>query len=308
MNIGTIFFDGRHILRSGWRAAAFIAAYFFVVILLFEIFVLVQGNAGGEMLPGSPGIMLISSMMWLIPALAVGWACGKYFEGLPFRALGAWFSERWLLHFIAGLLIGVLSFCFAVAVAAMAGGLWFEVNGGVEMSSILSSMALSFAFFAVAAAFEEALFRGYILQTFARAGYAWPAIFVTSLLFGLAHYSNPSSGTLSTINTVLAGIWFGAAYLKTRDLWFVWGMHLIWNWIQGSVFGIEVSGLTQIVSASVLKEIDSGPAWLTGGEYGIEGGIACTVALIASCIAIYFLPLLKPDAEIAAMTSPPEAA
>lgn len=119
----------------------------------------------------------------------------------------------------------------------------------------------------------------------------------------MAHLGNANSNIVSTINTALAGIWLGAAYLKTRNLWFPFGIHLMWNWFQGAVFGIEVSGITQFTTAPILHEIDSGPAWLTGESYGIEGGIACTIALIVSMALIYFLPNLKPTDEMLALTS-----
>jgi Predicted metal-dependent membrane protease len=176
---------------------------------------------------------------------------------------------------------------------------WISIlTGGIIASGLLVSLAV----FAAAAAFEEALFRGYILQTFARAGLAWLAICGTALLFAVVHLNNPEANWISTTNTAVAGVWFGLAYLKTRDLWFPFGIHLMWNWAQGAVFGIEVSGLKDIVAAPLLKEIDRGPAWLTGENYGVEGGIAATIAIIISIALIYFLPV-KANAETLVMTS-----
>jgi len=140
------------------------------------------------------------------------------------------------------------------------------------------------------------------LQTFARANLAWLAIAGTALLFAIVHLGNPGANWVSTTNTALAGVWFGLAYLKTRDLWFPFGIHLMWNWAQGSVFGIEVSGLKGIASATLLKEIDRGPAWLTGENYGIEASIACTAAIIIAIALIHFLPV-KADEEMVALTS-----
>jgi hypothetical protein len=165
-------------------------------------------------------------------------------------------------------------------------------------------MLLSLLIFGAAAAFEEALFRGYILQTFARSGLAWFAILLTSAFFGAVHLNNPNADYLAAANTTLAGVWFGVAYLKTRDLWFVWGLHLFWNWMQGSVFGIEVSGLTEIVQSSLLKEMDHGPAWLTGENYGIEASVACTIALIVSTFAVHFMPFLNPTEEMIELQKP----
>jgi hypothetical protein len=78
----------------------------------------------------------------------------------------------------------------------------------------------------------------------------------------------------------------------------------MWNWTLGAVYGIEVSGLTELVKAPLLREIDMGPAWLTGGAYGLEGGIVATIALLISTIGIWYLPILRPDPELLAMTSP----
>ena len=78
----------------------------------------------------------------------------------------------------------------------------------------------------------------------------------------------------------------------------------MWNWVQGSVFGVEVSGMSEIVKAPLMNEIDSGPHWLTGQDYGIEGGIACTIALIVSSILLNYIPALKPSDEMLALTSP----
>lgn len=246
---------------------------------------------------------VLGSLTLLLPAAGIGWLCGRLFERLPYRALGAWFTGQWCVHFAAGCAIGAATLLVAVLVAVTGGGLWFSFNLQAGWPSIIETLFLSLIVFGVAAASEEVLFRGYPLQTFVRSGLGWFAVAVTAVLFGVAHANNPHVGWIAVLNTTLAGIWFGAAYLKTRDLWFVWGLHLVWNWLQGSVFGIEVSGLTDITRFPILHETDSGPAWLTGGDYGVEGGIACTVALVLSTLAIHFLPKLSPDAEMLALTS-----
>jgi uncharacterized protein len=120
----------------------------------------------------------------------------------------------------------------------------------------------------------------------------------------VVHLGNPNANWISTLNTGLAGIWFGIAYLKTRDLWFVTGLHVMWNWVQGAIFGIEVSGLTELIAAPLMKEVDLGPTWLAGGSYGLEGGIVTTIAIVISIAAIQLLQIFRPDPELLAMTSP----
>src|SRR5687768_4153630 len=174
----------------------------------------------------SGAVLFVYSLLSLLPAVLIGWLCGKLLENLPFRALGAAFTRGWLAHWLLGLAIGAVTMLAALLPAYILGSLQFELNA-IDSLAVTRSLAVSLLVFAVAAAFEEALFRGYILQTFARAGLAWLAIALTSLFFGAVHYRNPNAGVISTFNTVLAGVWFGVAYLKTRDLWFVWGIHLM---------------------------------------------------------------------------------
>ncbi|MFL6468309.1 MAG: CPBP family intramembrane glutamic endopeptidase, partial [Pyrinomonadaceae bacterium] len=276
-----IFFGSDGKLRSGWRFAIFCFLYFAASYFLFEVgTVAVFSTAYGKSISALTSFV-ISSLVGFIPAILIGWLCGKLFEHLPFRALGAWFTEGWLTHLLFGIFIGILTLVIAVAIGANFGNLDFSINA-TDSAAIAQTLLASLLVFGLGAAFEEALFRGYVLQTFVRAGLAWPAIILTSIFFGVVHLNNPNAGYLSSINTALAGIWFGVAYLKTRDLWFVWGLHLMWNWTQGAIFGIEVSGLTDIVHSPLLKETDHGPAWLTGESYGIEASVACTIALIVS--------------------------
>jgi uncharacterized protein len=115
-------------------------------------------------------------------------------------------------------------------------------------------------------------------------------IVFTSLLFALAHNQNPNAGRLALVNTFAAGVWFAAAYLRTRDLWFPLGIHLMWNWLQGPVFGINVSGIAELSPYPLLRTSDLGPEWLTGGAYGIEGGAACTFAIVIFTLILFFTP------------------
>ncbi|HEV8592733.1 MAG TPA: type II CAAX endopeptidase family protein [Pyrinomonadaceae bacterium] len=296
MNSKAILFNNEGILRSGWRFSIFVAAFFVLGSILAVIGYASLLGFGFTPKNDSGHFLAVNGVLSLAGALFVGWLCGKYLEHLPFKALGASFSQRWLRNLVLGMLIGSAELAFAVLIAWAFGGLTFEFNRDADRLMIAAQLASVFLIFAAAAAFEEALFRGYILQTFARSGLAWLAIALTSIFFGVAHYSNPNATLISTINTVLAGIMFALAYLKTRDLWFPFGMHLMWNWMQGAVFGIEVSGLNDIAGSTLLKEIDRGPVWLTGENYGIEGGIACTIALVAAVVVISLMPQSEPPA------------
>lgn len=286
-----LFIDEEGQVRSGWRATLFLIAYFIIsaALILASLAVAAQFSPEGHFFR-----LLVPFTIATVVAILLGWLFGKFFERVPFEALGCSFSGRWLRNLALGLAVGGAAFVSALFVALLARGLTFTVNTASSSSAIGWTLVSTLAIFAAGAASEEALFRGYLLQTFARSRLVWLGVLITSLLFAFAHNNNPSANPLALANTLLAGGWFAAAYFKTRDLWFPFGVHLAWNWLQGPFFGINVSGIAEFSPDPVLRAIDSGPAWLTGGSYGIEGGVACTIALLISTGLIYFLPI-KPN-------------
>jgi hypothetical protein len=85
-------------------------------------------------------------------------------------------------------------------------------------------------------------------------------------------------------------------------LWLPLGIHWAWNWALGSFFGLPVSGKA-LVQHSLFHGTDLGPAWLTGGDFGIEGGIACTVTMIISTIFIWRTSLFSATEDLRRLTS-----
>lgn len=290
-------------LRSGWR------------FLIFQVLFVIFGAAFGETISfllaqmsvvyerGSVLSFVVQNSVLLVRALVLGWLCGRFLEGLPFRALGAWFTKNWFKDFAFGLIVGAASISFAVLIAAIFGGMRLEANNAAGATAIGLTLGVSLFVFTVGAAAEEAYFRGYILQTFARAHLVWIAIGFTALYFAAAHLRNPNVSNLAIFNTILAGVWFVIAYLKTRNLWFPFGIHLAWNWFQGAIFGVPVSGISSLTTAPVFVEANKGIDLWTGGDYGVEGGIACTIAIIVSGVLIYFAAIFKPSEEMLRLTS-----
>ena len=303
MNFSEIFLNQAGRLRSGWRFTIFLCSFF----LLSTIFVI----GAIAILANLPiGFSQESLLAFIVPfaistaiCIFLGWLFGKVFEDLPFRALGCWFTKNWLKDLILGLLIGTFSLGIAVLIAFAFGGMKFQMNQTAGSSAIFLTLGVTLLIFTFGAMSEETLFRGYLLQTMSRSKLFWIGALLTSLLFASGHLNNPNVTTFAWINTFIAGFWLAVAYLKTRNLWFPFGIHLAWNWMQGAFFGISVSGLEKLASAPVLHVTEKGNSFIGGGDYGIEGGIACTIALIVSTALIYFMPILKPTDEMLALTS-----
>ena len=289
-------------LRSGWRAlifvAAFIALTFLIATVLRVILVVIGPRASSNVSIYIAELVFRTGL--LAAALGAGYVCARYLEGLPWRSLGLTFHTGWFRDLVFGFVIGFASLVVAVAIASK--GLKFSL-GNTGWSSIIRSMIASGVILFIAALAEEAMFRGYGLQTLSRAKLAWLGVLLTSVPFGLVHLTNPNVVPgVTFVNTALAGIWLAAAYLRTRSLWLPIGVHWAWNWALGWFFGLPISGL-QLVSTPLIQTQDNGPKWLTGGSYGIEGGVACTIALVLFTVFLWKTRWLSATPELKQMTS-----
>ena len=307
MDLKQVFINSAGRLRSGWRLLIFV-----LILVILSIFFGAVTRKAFELLVHfvpSSGVArylenFIFRMIFLLVALLAGFICTRFLEGLPWRALGLWFHAGWARDFLLGSVIGGVSLALATAIATAGGGLSFTISPRAAIVQVLQTLAFSALLFVLAALAEEALFRGYPLQTLTRANLAWLAVFLTSVPFAAIHLRNPNvAAGFTFINTALAGVWLAVAYLRTRSLWFPLGVHWAWNWALGSLFGLPVSGISDLAPHPLLRGTDLGPAWLTGGSYGIEGGLACTITLIVSTIFILRTRLVNATPEMKALTS-----
>ncbi|MEV4752243.1 CPBP family intramembrane glutamic endopeptidase [Streptosporangium sp. NPDC049248] len=162
-----------------------------------------------------------------------------------------------------GTLIGIGMFVAVIANIAVLGG--YRVVG---QGSVSGAVAL-FGFMAAAAVTEELIFRGILFRIIEERAGTWPALTLTSLLFGLSHLFNPNASLWGAIAIAIeAGAMLAAAYAATRTLWVPIGLHFGWNFAAAGIFSTEVSG--NGATEGLLHGATSGPALLTGGGFGPE--------------------------------------
>jgi uncharacterized protein len=261
--------DGR--LRSGWRFL--LSAFVFVFINGFAVD-LANSLAG----PSDRKFELFYRpllMLLLVIAFSVMLKVLDRVEGNPLPAMGL-VRSHFLPDVLLGLGLGAGMVVLSVAPIAIAYHLGFHAVFSPHSLKLLCAVLLILATGAMA---EEVAFRGYPFQRLMDAVGAALAIGLSSALFGFVHLRNPHASAFSLINTVAIGIVLAIAYLRTRALWVPWGLHFAWNLTLGVLFGLPVSGIAQF--AVVVRGTASGPGWLTGGTYGIEGGAAGTLGIVA---------------------------
>ena len=103
-------------------------------------------------------------------------------------------------------------------------------------------------------------------------------------MFAGFHLGNPNVTIWSTCALILQDILLTAAFIYTRRIWLVWGIHAGWNFLQDGVFGMANSGVTTL--DSWMTSNVEGPGWITGGEFGIEASVIATVLCVVLGIFI----------------------
>lgn len=184
---------------------------------------------------------------------------------------GLYTTKRSIFLFLLGLTLGAAAFLLVVLPLYLTGQYtltWGE--GGWE------DVGLGLLQFTGVGYVEELLFRGFIQHHMRGIG-KMPALVFSSLLFAAIHLSNPNFYWLAFLNIFLAGMFIGAVMYATGSLWAAIGVHITWNWIQGSVLGIPVSGLSSLGWFST--EIIGKKEILTGGKFGAEASIVCSIVL-----------------------------
>ncbi|MBC5763160.1 CPBP family intramembrane metalloprotease [Ramlibacter sp. GTP1] len=177
----------------------------------------------------------------------------------------AW--RKALPHTAAGVAAGV------VLIGSVIGALWlggaYVVTGtGSDVQWLRPLLVYGVG----TAIIEEVIFRGVLFRLIDEAWGVWPALGISALFFGGVHIGNQNATLWTSFAiAVEAGVLLGVVYHVTRSLWACIGLHMVWNFLAGTVFGSPVSGMAP--EASWLVAQFPGPVWLTGGAFGIEGSV-----------------------------------
>lgn len=188
-----------------------------------------------------------------------------------------------------GFLLGAGIFSVVIFVSWLIGiysvtGFYWDTHSSLETFIFILSNLL---FFLSVGLSEEYIYRAGMVHIFEDSWGTWVALIVSSLIFGFSHLGNPHATLRGAIAiTIEAGFFLGSAYLLTRKIWFVVGIHWAWNYFQGPVLGTVISGSSAAQEGLLMSNMN-GSDWLTGGIFGPEAGIPAMV--ICTSAGIYYL-------------------
>ena len=135
--------------------------------------------------------------------------------------------------------MGLILIPLSVSILWLTGVASFSFNG--FSSNLLLYILYVLFILIISAAYEEILFRGYIFQSLIEGSNFWITLGIYSLLFGAAHLSNKGITIFSIAVTVIAGIFLGVIYIKTRASLDVYRSAFHLELDHGAVFGMGLS-------------------------------------------------------------------
>lgn len=256
----------------------------FARILAFALFVFLIGSAMRWMFPlpklKSLGDELAETgwLPWarlartLFTVCLAYWLMVRLLERRPVSELA---PRKLPLHAATGWLTGMGIMFAAAGAMALFGS--YSIHGVNPDPSLLVPLAVLGLGPGIA---EEIIARGILFRVVEEATGTWFALALSAALFGFGHAANPNATLWSSMAIAIeAGLLLGMAYAFTRSLWFVMGIHAAWNFTQGALLGIPVSGIA--ISDSLIESSTQGAEIISGGEFGAEASILALLICVA---------------------------
>jgi len=265
------------ILREGilslLKAVIAIIAYALAITLMeYLSSLLVVSDSGSQ--------MLLSAVSTLIGGTGAAWLMCLLFDRKPVRVMGyAWNGGdvKGGRNLLQGFVFGAGLILIGLGILSAAGSV--RVTG---VSSYYGLVLPCLFLFLCVAVSEESCFRGYVTRNIADSmGNVW-GLAVSGLLFSIPHLLNPNPSVMSFLGIMAAGIFLGAAYVFTRNLWLATGLHFGWNFTQAMV-GFNVSGMN---TPQILTLECSGSEFWSGGKFGFEASGVCLILLILATLLL----------------------
>lgn len=266
-------------LRAGWRLLIQIAAFFAVVMLTAGVSANIHDRALAP---------IAGALVYLFGGLAFSAAMARFIDKRKFADFGFHMRREWWVDLGFGLGVGALMLSGVCLALNAAGWITVKNEAATNMGApIALAFAIKLLLMCAVGINEELSFRGYQLRNLAEGLSGLGArraillaTLISSTVFGVIHFVNELAGGadttgIATLNLILSGLMFAIPFLLTGELAIPIGIHIAWNFFEGPVYGFAVSGTQPTTHLFSISE--HGPELWTGGAYGPEGGLICTV-------------------------------
>lgn len=224
-----------------------------------------------------------------VGAIAVCFIYCRRIEKRSFLSMG-FVKKGAVAEYAAGLGIGLAMLGAAVGICIATGHMTLTLSPAPAYGMLL----LYFLGYLIQGMSEEILCRGFLMASMQRNCPTWGAVLMNSLIFTLLHLGNPGVTPLALLNLALFGMFASFYTLRRGSIWGIGAIHAVWNFAQGNLFGISVSGIEGNPSL-LIAETSEGGSFMHGSAFGMEGGVAVTAVMVMGCLFILLCKTKKSE-------------
>lgn len=287
----TRYFSSQNPLLQGARQSRFASNFWYAVgsPALFYVLIKVGGylsknfqQAVSDIDVGIQDWANILDLLCFSFTLLVFYIWIRFVEGRSFRSIGLQKKDA-LKEYVRGFAFGTVMLLVVIGLMMLCGVVHFS-HFSLNTPTII---AFFFALigYTIQGSTEEVYSRGWLIPVMGVHVPLWMAIVVSSSFFSVLHLWNAGTNYLSSVNMILFGAIMALYAFRRGDIWGACGLHVAWNFVQGHVFGMNVSGYPS--DSSLTYFVTSGTEWLSGGEYGTEASLVSSV--VYTLVILYFI-------------------
>lgn len=285
----------KKVIENGKEASRLFNPIILLIIAMFILF----------FAPIPAGILMIVMNTRVSPlvnnvvfTLIMGFACilmgiylyVRYVEKRPFISLG-FDKSSWITKYLKGYGFACITMTVIALIIGGLGEYRFMTKGVNVGYSMLPAILFTIIGWMVQGGTEEVLTRGWLMTSISARTNIYLGIVLNSGLFMIAHLFNNSISGIALINLFIFGIFASVYAINEGSLWAICGFHSGWNWFQGNILGIEVSG-NPTIGGSLIKLIPGDVVFISGGSFGIEASIITTIVLVL-CSVLYIYKIKR---------------
>jgi membrane protease YdiL (CAAX protease family) len=228
----------------------------------------------------NPFVLLVSEiLLTAVTLLLFRRVYRRPIEQIGFTRVG------WLQNLLYGCVFGIIAIS-ALCLPLFLTGQATIVSLGFPIARIFPWILVNIAI----GLMEETMLRGYSMTALKTTRNKYVIVLTSAAIFAAMHALNPGFTFLPFFNLFISGVTIALLFLKSGSLWVPIGFHITWNMFMGVVYGMPVSGVTEM--PSIIKTELSGSSIITGGAFGPESSVLVSVIMILC--AAFTLFIYKP--------------
>ncbi len=223
-------------------------------------------------------VTLISELLIIVVVcLYCRFAEKRKLNTLGFKKEGA------ILNYLKGMFFSLVIFSVAYLICVLTKSITFD---GIAQNISVIYIVGYFIGYMIQGMAEEVLCRGYFFVSLTRRYHVINSAIFSALFFAMLHGMNAGVDGLAMFNLFLYGLFAALLFADCENIWIVGAFHSVWNFVQGNLYGISVSGNKITSSIFTSTSVDGGATVINGGSFGMEGGSAITIVLVIAIVIL----------------------